>query len=253
MENEVSRILVVDDDNEIVQELCELLTDHGYRCIGTCTTQTAQDVFREDLKIGIVLCDLHMPEQNGIELVRSLDVLAGPGRPFEAVIFTGQTESMDVINAMRAGIADYLQKPIETEQILSTVARLQERLHERQREYRELGQLNRKLKDLTDSINELYEGIHNRRRPGGLPPVLGERQTDPIPAPFDQLSPRQLAVARLVGKGLTNYQIACELNITENTVKLYVSQVLRLTHMHNRTQLALALAPGQSGISVNFR
>lgn len=53
-------------------------------------------------------------------------------------------------------------------------------------------------------------------------------------------------MARLVSKGKTNYQIACELGITENTVKLYVSQVLRLTHMHNRTQLALALAPGNS-------
>ena len=68
-----------------------------------------------------------------------------------------------------------------------------------------------------------------------------------IPAIFNQLSPRQLDVARLVGKGQTNYQIACELGITENTVKLYVSQVLRLTHMHNRTQLALALTPSNSG------
>ncbi|KPW55930.1 hypothetical protein ALO86_200044 [Pseudomonas syringae pv. berberidis] len=53
-------------------------------------------------------------------------------------------------------------------------------------------------------------------------------------------------MARLVSTGLTNYQIACELGITENTVKLYVSQVLRLTHMHNRTQLALAFSPGKS-------
>ena len=53
---------------------------------------------------------------------------------------------------------------------------------------------------------------------------------------------------RQVGKGQTNYQIACELGITENTVKLYVSQVLRLTHMHNRTQLALALSPNSSGL-----
>ena len=50
-------------------------------------------------------------------------------------------------------------------------------------------------------------------------------------------------MAKLVSKGLTNYQIACDLGITENTVKLYVSQVLRLTHMNNRTQLALALSP----------
>jgi len=51
-----------------------------------------------------------------------------------------------------------------------------------------------------------------------------------------------------VGKGQTNYQITYELGIIKNTVKLYVSQVLRLTHMHKRTQLALALSPSNSGM-----
>lgn len=40
--------------------------------------------------------------------------------------------------------------------------------------------------------------------------------------------------------------IVNELGITENTVKLYVSQALRLTRMHNRTQLALALLPNNA-------
>ena len=90
-----------------------------------------------------------------------------------------------------------------------------------------------------------------RRSPGaGLAdegePVVDDAGPIEIPTIFNQLSPRQLDVARLVGKGQTNYQIACKLGITENTVKLYVSQVLRLTHMHNRTQLALALSPATS-------
>ena len=80
------------------------------------------------------------------------------------------------------------------------------------------------------------------------PDDLADTDSSEMPAIFKQLSPRQLDVARLVGKGQTNYQIACELGITENTVKLYVSQVLRLTHMHNRTQLALALSPSNSSI-----
>ena len=63
---------------------------------------------------------------------------------------------------------------------------------------------------------------------------------DTIPEPFDKLSRRQLEVAQLIAKGMTNYQISCELGITENTVKLYVSQILRLTRVHNRTQLALS-------------
>src|SRR5690606_26994914 len=102
------------------------------------------------------------------------------------------------------------------------------------------GQLNDKLQSLAESIDTLYQSIHKRRHNFGAAPSTANAQVLEE-MPFRLLSPRQLAVARLVGKGLTNYQIACELGITENTVKLYVSQVLRLTHMHNRTQLALAL------------
>jgi DNA-binding NarL/FixJ family response regulator len=77
-----------------------------------------------------------------------------------------------------------------------------------------------------------------------MPDLFGALEN--LPDNFEQLSPRQLEVAHLVSKGKTNYQIACELGITENTVKLYVSQILRLTHMHNRTQLALALSSSTS-------
>ncbi|WP_375738735.1 response regulator transcription factor [Pseudomonas boanensis] len=49
------------------------------------------------------------------------------------------------------------------------------------------------------------------------------------------LSPRQLEVVRRISKGMTNSQTACELGLTENTVKLYVSQVLRLNLTNSRT------------------
>lgn len=67
----------------------------------------------------------------------------------------------------------------------------------------------------------------------------------PIESISNKLSRRQYEVLKLISKGMTNYQIACELGIRENTVKLYVSQILRITNMHNRTQLALALSSGQ--------
>ena len=120
---------------------------------------------------------------------------------------------------------------------------------------RDRGHLNQKLQFLSESIDDLYQDLDKVRRSPATsrseePRGEGAGETDAIeiPAIFNQLSPRQLDVARLVGKGQTNYQIACELGITENTVKLYVSQVLRLTHMHNRTQLALALSPSNSGL-----
>ena len=244
MDSQPCTLLVVDDDEAIVVELQEFLESCGYNCIDVTSGREAIQRFREDASIGIVLCDLHMPELDGIALVQELETISTPGHAFEAIIFTGQAEPRDVIEAMRAGVADYYQKPIDPEQVLRAVRRLEERLNQRRRDNLELAQLNNKLRTLAESIDELYHDI-NKRRHGPIdhtPPAM-EGMEMGVQPPFDKLSPRQLEVARLVGKGMTNYQTACELGLTENTVKLYVSQILRLTHMHNRTQLALAMAP----------
>jgi len=224
------KVLVVDDQPLIVEEICEFLESNGYRSVPCLSSRQALERFREDSGIGLVLCDLQMPELDGIELVRQLQQIAGKHRAFEAI--------------MRAGIADYYQKPVDLHELLDGIHRQDKALAERNRTD-SLGHLNQKLQFLAESIDDLYQDL-NRIRRGS--PAESSEEADPdsaqlLPEIVSQLSPRQLDVARLVGKGQTNYQIACELGITENTVKLYVSQVLRLTHMHNRTQLALALSP----------
>lgn len=247
------KVLVVDDQPVIVEELCDFLENQGYTCFAAHSTAEALEHFQADDGIGLVLSDLHMPERDGIELMRALKELAGRQRMFEAIMLTGRADKQDVIRALREGFADYYQKPMDLNELLAGVRRQEQALLERRRNFRELGTLNERLQYLADSIDDLYQdlekargqGVH--RRAGDAPE--GESE---LPAVFDQLSPRQLEVAKLVSKGKTNYQIACELGITENTVKLYVSQALRLTHMHNRTQLALALTPRASPLHQRF-
>lgn len=245
------KVLVVDDQPLIVEELCEFLESSGFRCVPCESSQQALKRFTEDAEIGLVLCDLHMPDMDGIELVQALQKVAGKQRAFEAIMLTGRADKQDVIKALRAGIADYYQKPINLDELLEGLQRQEAALEERKKEL-QLGHLNQKLQFLSESINDLYQDLDKARRspPGHESDEASAEEAGPveIPAIFNQLSPRQLDVARLVGKGQTNYQIACELGITENTVKLYVSQVLRLTHMHNRTQLALALSPSNSAL-----
>ncbi|CAI8738666.1 MULTISPECIES: response regulator transcription factor [unclassified Pseudomonas] len=245
------KVLVVDDQPLIVEELCEFLESSGYRCVPCESSLQAIERFTEDAEIGLVLSDLHMPDMDGIQLIQALQRLAGKHRAFEAIMLTGRADKQDVIKALRAGIADYYQKPIDLDELLEGVRRQEAALQERQKNL-QLGHLNQKLQYLSESIDDLYQDLDKvRRSPSsvardGLGGESAEAEAQEMPAIFNQLSPRQLDVARLVGKGQTNYQIACELGITENTVKLYVSQVLRLTHMHNRTQLALALSPSAS-------
>ena len=237
------KVLVVDSQSSVVATLCAFLDSNGYQCIPCESSVSAMRRFVEDERIGLVVCDLHMADLNGIELLHELKRIGGKQRALEAIMTTDRATKQEVVHALREGFADYYRKPLDLQELLEGLQRQEQALQGRQRSYQYLGQLNEKLQFLAESINDLYQDLERARHPrggaGGTWPEPGEA----VPEIFDKLSPRQLDVARLVGKGQTNYQIACELGITENTVKLYVSQVLRLTKMHNRTQLALALSP----------
>jgi DNA-binding NarL/FixJ family response regulator len=262
-------VLVIDDEPQVTAELSELLENSGYRCVVSDSKDSALQKFRDDASIGLVICDLGLGRDNGIRVVEALKDLAGATRFFETIILTGQQGSQEVIEAMRVGVADYYQKPVAPTDLLKGLERLEARLHERIRNQLSLSHVNQRLEYLAESLNSISRDIHKIKYEvhggGGQPASSGAlKQEQPEPAAnaapsnaeqmtpvvnnplFNKLSPRQQAVARLVSKGLTNYQIAYDLGITENTVKLYVSQVLRLMHMHNRTQLALAISPSAS-------
>jgi DNA-binding NarL/FixJ family response regulator len=71
------------------------------------------------------------------------------------------------------------------------------------------------------------------------------RRSEDLPASAalgDALSPRELEVARLVANGYSNREIATVLVVGEDTVKKHVSHALAKLGLHNRTELALAVA-----------
>ncbi|MCK9506563.1 MAG: LuxR C-terminal-related transcriptional regulator, partial [Porticoccaceae bacterium] len=190
----------------------------------------------------------------------NLRAIAPVGRIFEVIIFTGNAERDDVIDALRAGVADYFQKPLNLDQLLDGLSRVMSKLEKRSAESR-IKMLSHNLQVLSSSLSEICNGIgislpHGPEGLGPLPPALAPAASlAPAAAPEadaflmpdagptgNKLSPRQKDVAALIAQGFTNYQIACELGISENTVKIYVSQVLRIFNISNRTQLALALA-----------
>ena len=93
------KVLVVDDQPLIVEELCEFLESSGYRCVASESSRHALQRFTDDAEIGLVLCDLHMPDMDGIELVQAMQKVAGKQRAFEAIMLTGQADKQDVIKA----------------------------------------------------------------------------------------------------------------------------------------------------------
>ncbi len=233
--NNLSKILIVDNEPFIVEELTEFFTDSDIECIGCVNSTEAIELFHGDAGIGVVLSDYRMPGINGIDLIKLLNRTSAHNRVFESILFTGDADKEDVIDALRAGVSDYYQKPLDLDALLTGVRRLQATV-QRRFAASKIGSISERIKEMADSLQELQRGVSD----------LNTSETvDPLPVVelpgYSTLSPRQVEVAELLAKGLTNYQISCELGISENTVKLYVSQVLRATNMHNRTLLALAL------------
>lgn len=254
------KILVVDNEPLVVEELVEFLVARGFQCVGSIGPKDALECFRNMPEIDIVLSDFQMPGMTGVELVENLRAIAPVGRIFEVIIFTGNAERDDVIDALRAGVADYYQKPLDLDQLLEGLSRVMTKLEKRSAESR-IKMLSHNLQVLSSSLSEICNGIgiglpYGSEGLGPLPQALAPAAPyTPAAAPDaetflmpdvgpsgNKLSPRQKDVAALIAQGFTNYQIACELGISENTVKIYVSQVLRIFNISNRTQLALALA-----------
>jgi len=244
------RILVVDNESLVVEELVEFLTNQGYSCAGSVGPQDALTFFISNPDIDIVLSDFKMPGMTGVQLVEAMRAQAGPGRIFEVIIFTGNAEKDDVIEALRAGVADYYQKPLNLNQLLSGIACVSAKLERREAESR-IKMLSHNLKLLSSSLSEICSGIdmtHAEQAPSGIVTRSPEAESAENLLLSEKLSPRQREVAGLIAQGLTNYQIACDLGISENTVKIYVSQVLRIFNLTNRTQLALALEGAKDGV-----
>jgi two-component system chemotaxis sensor kinase CheA len=131
-------ILVVDDEPGLQEMLKEQIQTLGYRCICSSNGSEALSKLREDTFF-LVLTDLNMPVMNGMELARQIRE-TNPLLPI--VMMTAFGEKDLVIEAMRTGIYDFVEKPFSLdaiEKIASKVANI--RLIDIEREQQELEDL----------------------------------------------------------------------------------------------------------------
>ncbi len=122
-----SKLLIVDDDGAIREELSEHLTAKGYACATAPSTGAALEILRRDPGIGIILSDLKMPGQNGLELLA--EIKGEPDGDREVIILTGHGDKIDALRALRLGVRDFLEKPIDLRHLLHTIQRTDEALH----------------------------------------------------------------------------------------------------------------------------
>jgi DNA-binding NtrC family response regulator len=114
------KVLIVDDDTELLGALNQLLHGEGYQVSTAATAEDALDRFKEET-FHVVLTDLQLPGRNGIALVKALHEAAPATR---CVLITGHGSIRSAVLALKRGAVEYITKPIKPKRLLALIQSL---------------------------------------------------------------------------------------------------------------------------------
>ena len=204
-EPEPIRVFLADDHPVVRQGLRTFLESRpGMEVVGEAGDGDSAVEHVARLRPDVVLMDLVMPGGDGVAAIRRIRERAPDTR---VVVLTSFASDDQVIPAVQAGAAGYLLKDVEPS-------------------------------GLEAAIRLVHDGE------ALLDPQIAGRVMDQVahPSPsgdLGSLTPREREVLELLGRGLSNRELADTLVVSEKTVKTHVSNILMKLGVHDRTQAAL--------------
>jgi two-component system response regulator AtoC len=120
-------VLVIDDEAALRQILTALVSRAGYSVDTAATAAEATaKLIRGD--VDVALCDVRLPDGDGIELVRSFKAsnqASGLGTDTQFIMVTAFASMETAVEALRAGATDYIVKPVHSEELLHRLSQLE--------------------------------------------------------------------------------------------------------------------------------
>ena len=202
-----TRVLLVDDHEVVRLGLMTLINDQpNLQVVGEAGTTAEAVRAVERLHPDVVLMDIRMPGEGGIEATQQI-VARFPET--KVVMLTSFADDELIVRAIRAGAAGYVLKQVGNEELLRAITAVAR---------------GEALLDPSTTARLL-----SRVREA-------ERKADEDA--FRDLSDREMDVLAELARGKTNAEIGRVLNLSEKTVRNYVSTILEKLHLTNRVELA---------------
>jgi DNA-binding NarL/FixJ family response regulator len=197
------RVAIVEDNDSIRDSLALILNGSpGMRCSGAF--RIAEEAVRNipQHQTDVVLMDIHLPGQSGIECVRQLKAVASK---LQIIMLTIENDSHRVLESLKAGASGYLVKNLPPVQILSAV----EEVH-------------RGGSPMSSQIARLL--------------VQQFQQLVPEPDARAQLTPREKEVLELTTKGYLSKEIAERLVLSTQTVETHFRNIYEKLQVRSRAE-----------------
>lgn len=113
------RILIIDDDNIILESLCEFLNLEGYETTGVSSFRQALEKLRQQT-FSLVISDVNMPDGDGFDILK---IIKKEFPQTVIIIITGYGTIESAVEAIKLGAYDYLTKPIIDDELILAVQR----------------------------------------------------------------------------------------------------------------------------------
>ncbi len=116
-----SKVLVVDDDSESRGLICEVLESNGYSVASVADGRAAREILEKDGDFRVVIADLRMPIENGLDLIRNL---REKNNRHEFILMSSFISAAERKSAERLGVRALLDKPFRLSELLQSVSEL---------------------------------------------------------------------------------------------------------------------------------
>lgn len=201
--SEPARVFVVDDDRSMRESLCFLLESAGF---AVETFASARDFLGAGGagKTGCLVADVRMPEMNGLELQEKL---AAEGSRLPVILMTGHADVPMAVGAMRAGAADFIEKPFADEALIAGIRRALAKAPERER--------------------------------AAAPAVPAD-----VARRVARLTPREREVLDHLVRGSQHKVIAHELKISPRTIEVHRARIMQKMEARNLAHLVQLMITG---------
>jgi len=210
------RVLIADDHAVVREGLRSFIAlEPDIEVVGEAADGVEAVEKARDLDPDIILLDIVMPKQDGLETLQQLQRESCRAR---VIVLTSFAEHDQIFPAIKSGAVGYQLKDSSPDQLLQAI------------------------RDVFQGQTSLHPTIATK--------VIEElnRESD-LPPTEDPLTEREVEVLKLVALGHTNQEIAERMTISQRTVGSHVSNILDKLHLANRTQAALyALREGLASI-----
>ena len=203
------RVLIADDQSLVRAGFRLILTVRGIEVVGEAADGAEAVAAARRLKPDVVLMDIRMPVLDGLEAARRiLDHVPG----CRVIMLTTFDLDRYVYTALRLGASGFLLKDVTPEHLAAAV----------------------RLVNTGDAL--LAPSITRRlvERFAGDDP--GSVATPPARPDLSTLTPREVEVLALMGRGLSNAELARELTLSEATVKTHAARIFMKLNLRDRAQ-----------------